>query len=148
MNTNFSLVLYDFQGIKREDTQQPDDARFYLIIYNLRQNKAYQGPATLEILNHDAVVYTERFESAQEESIYTLQQKLMPDGKYALRLTLHDASELQGVIPFVLTSQRIHWGKWMLIALVLLVAVVAIGSRRARVIQDRRDNLRRKKSEP
>ena len=146
----FSLVLYDFQGIKKEDTQQPDDARFYLIAYNLRENRAYQGAATLDILDGDEVVHTEHFESAEEESLYAMQQQLPPTGDYALRLTLHDADDLRGEIPFLLSAQRIHWGKWLAITLAVLVLVVAVGSRRARVMQDRRANaaLRHPNPEP
>lgn len=134
----FSLVVYDFQGIEREDTRQPNDVRLYLIAYNLRAGSVYNGPASIEILDHGKPLYSERLPSSQEESIYTTQQILPDEGKYSLRITLHDAGDLVATIPFVLSSQKVHWGKWLVGSLVGLVAVAAIGSRRARVIQDRK----------
>jgi hypothetical protein len=138
----FSLVLYDFQGIQRDDTQQPDDARLYLIIYNLRENKVYNGPLTLEVLDRGEVTYTQDYASSQEESIYTLQQTLPSTGKYALRITFLQGDTGQAVIPFMLSSQRIHWGKWIAGILVIFIAVVAVGSRRARVSLDRKENAK------
>ena len=138
----FSLVLYDFQGIQRDDAQQPDDARLYLIIYNLRENRVYNGPLTLDILDRGEVVYSQDYVSSQEESIYTLQQTLPSTGKYALRITFLQGDTAQALIPFVLSSQKIHWGKWIAGTLVIFVAVVAVGSRRARVRLDRKENAK------
>jgi hypothetical protein len=138
----FSLVLYDFQGIQRDDAQQPDDARLYLIIYNLRENRVYNGPLTLEVLDRGDVVYAQDYASSQEESIYTLQQTLPSTGKYALRITFLQGDTGQAIIPFLLSSQKIHWGKWIAGILVIFVAVVAVGSRRARVSLDRKENAK------
>jgi len=145
----FSLVLYDFQGIQREDVEQPDNARFYLIAYNLRENKVYNGPATLEILDRGTQVVSEYLPSSQEESIYTLHRVLPPQGKYALEITLHEAENLKAVIPFKLSSQKVHWGKWVAGCLVVLISIVAVGSRRARVAMDRKQNAaaRRRREE-
>ena len=135
----FSLVLYDFQGIQREDTEQPNDARFYLIAYNLRNGTVYNGPVTLEVLDGKKPVVTVRKESSQEESIYTLQQVLPENGKYSLRITMHDVDDLQAEIPFLLSSQKISWGRYLVASLIVCVGVVAVGSRRARVLQDRKE---------
>ena len=143
----FSLVLYDFQGIKREDAEQPDDARFYLIIFNLRENRTYNGPVTLEILNRGQPVYTEKMASSHEESLYSMQKVLPESGKYALRITMHEADNLQATIPFLLTAQRVHWGKWLAGILFLLITVVAVGSRKARIIQDRKENSRQNRQQ-
>lgn len=144
----FSLVLYDFQGIQKEEAEQPDDARFYLIAFNLLKNQVYNGPVTLEILDRGNPVYTEQFDSSQEESIYAMQQSLPGNGTYALRVTLHDANNLMVKIPFKLSSQKMHWGKWLGLSLAVLLAVVAIGSRKARLVQDRKENARRHSNRP
>ena len=140
----FSLVIYDFQGIEKEDVQQPDDVRLYLVIFNLRENNVYNGPLTLDILDRGQSIYSERFSSSSEESIYTFQQALPPSGKYSLRINLHHGSKLHAIIPFTLSSQKIHWGKWIAGTMFVLVTIVAIGSRKARIKMDRKSNVRRK----
>ncbi len=141
----FSLVIYDFQGMKRSDMEQPEDVRLFLVIYNLRQNKVYGGPLTMEIVDRGKVVCRERRMSSEQESVYTMQRKLPDSGKYVLRLTLDTPGNPVVGIPFILSSQRIAWGKWISVTLIVLVGVVAIGSRRARVAMDRRENVRTKR---
>ena len=136
----FSLVIYDFQGIKKEDVQQPNDVRLFLVIFNLRENKVYNGPLTLDILNRGQSIYSENFSSSAEESIYTFQQALPPSGKYSLGITLHSGSKLRATIPFTLSSQKVHWGKWIAGFMFVLVTIVAIGSRKARIKMDRKSN--------
>jgi hypothetical protein len=137
-----SLVLYDFQGIKRTDALQPDDARFYLIVYNLIENRTYNGAVTLDIMDRDRVVYTEEMASSHEESLYSMQTILPDDGKYSLRVTLRESDDLEIDIPFLLTSQRVHWGKWLIWTMVGLISVVAVGSRKARIVQDQKNNAK------
>jgi hypothetical protein len=141
----FSLVIYDFQGIKREETQAPDDVRLFLVIYNLRENVVYNGPVTLKILDRGESIYTEKKASSVEESIYTIQRSLPVSGKYALGITLHGKQALETTIPFVLSSQRINWAKWVAGALCFLIFIVAIGSRRARILMDRKADMQMKK---
>ncbi len=134
----YSLVLYDFQGLTKEDLYQPDNARLYLIIFNLRANKVYDGPLILSILDRDDPFYEEDFEGPAEECVYAIQHELPDTGRYSLRVTLGEEPGGTVLIPFRLSSQRTNWGKGVAGILVALVAVVAVGSRRARVKQDRR----------
>ena len=141
----FSLVVYDFQGIKQEDVQQPDDVRLYLVIYNLLQNRVYNGPVTLKILDGDQVKYTAKKNSSEEESIYTLQGSLPSSGNYSLAIDLDNEGQFTTIIPFILSSQKLNWGKWVAASLVVLICVVAIGSRKARIKMDRKMNAKQRK---
>ena len=134
----FSLVLYDFQGLKKEDLQMPDDARLYLVAYDLRQDRVYSGAALLEILDGGKPVLTARKERAEEENIYALHGALLPEGSYALRVTLLEGEQVQALIPFALSSQKVRWGRWVTAGLVGRVVAAAVGARRARVVQDRK----------
>jgi len=133
----FSLVLYDFQGINRDNVEQPDDVRLFLVIFNLQENKTYKGALTLEIFNRGAVYYSDYQETSELENLYSLQTRLPSTGKYSLRVTLHQEDELQCVIPFRLSSQKIHWGKWITLILFLVIGVAAFGARKARIAKDR-----------
>ena len=133
----FSLVLYDFQGLQRQTVDQPDDARLFLVAFDLLNNAVYDGPARLEVLDGNNPVITRDVESAQEESVYKLRGTLPVSGDYSLRITLIDEN-LATVIPFRLSSQKINWGSWIAIGLGCLIAVAAVGARRARVLQDRK----------
>jgi hypothetical protein len=139
----FSLVVYDFQGINRQDAADPDNVRLFLVIFNLRDNKVYQGALTLEILDHGDPIHGERFAKAGLENMYSLHRQLPDTGRYALRVTLHDHHDLVCEIPFLLSHQKVHWGKWVAGALLLLITVAAVGARKARVAQDRKEAHRR-----
>ena len=140
-----SLVVYDFQGINRDKVEHPDNVRLFLVIFNLLDNRVYGGPLTLEILDRDEVVHTHRFEAAELENLYGMHKELSPEGKYALRMTLHDENDLQCVIPFRLSSQIVHWGRWIAGVLVVLLIIAGFGARVARVKEDRREELRKRK---
>ena len=143
-----SLVLYDFQGINRDKVESPDNVRLFLVIFNLEDNSVYSGKLTLEILDDDVVLYTESYEEAELENLYSMYRELNGEGDYSLRLTLHDHSDLNCTIPFTLTSQRINWAPWVAVSLGVLLLITAIGARRARVKQDRRESAKaRKESE-
>ena len=132
-----SLVVYDFQGINRDNVDDPDMVRMFLMIFNLRDHGVYGGPLTLEVLDRGEVVHTERFEKSELENLYSIHQDLPNTGKYSLRMTLHGEGGLQCTVPFRLSSQKVNWTWWVGGGLVLLVVVGAIGARRARVKQDR-----------
>lgn len=133
-----SLVVYDFQGLRSEAIEEPESVRLFLVIFNLRSGSVYQGRLTLEILDEEQPVFNETFAAAELENLYATQRRLTDTGHYAVRLTLHEADGQVCVIPFRLSSQRIHWGRWVALGLVVLVGVTAVGARRARIAADRR----------
>jgi hypothetical protein len=133
----FSLVIYDFQGIEKSEAEQPDNARLYLVIWSLRENRIYSRSITASILDNGAPIHSRHFPTAVEENIYSLHHPLPETGSYSLQVELDDGTV--ATIPFKLSSQKVPWGKWVGGILVVLVMIVAAGSRRARVIQDRRE---------
>jgi hypothetical protein len=133
----FSLVLYDFQGLNQQDMVQPEDARLFLIAFDLLANTVYGGPASLEILDGDEPLVTSEVEGAQEENVYHIHATLPASGDYSLRVSLLDV-DLSAEIPFELSSQKVAWGQWIAAGLLGLLAIAAAGARRARVVQDRR----------
>jgi hypothetical protein len=142
----FSLVIYDFQGIEKTDANQPNDARLYLVIWSLRENRIYNQELIVRILDHEEPIHGVRFDAAVEENIYSFQHVLPETGKYSLQVDLADGTV--ATIPFKLSSQKVPWGKWVGGVLVVLVVIVAIGSRRARVLQDRRELAKARKTSP
>ena len=138
-----SLVVYDFQGINREKAEDPDNVRLFLLIFNLLDNRIYQGPLTFEILDREQALISARFESADLENIYSLHQELPDTGKYAMRVTLHAEGDLQCVVPFKLSSQKVHWGRWIGLTLGILVVVAGVGARKARIAMDRKEARQR-----
>ena len=142
-NYEFSLVVYDFQGINKEDAESPDNVRLFLVAFDLRNGKLYNGPMTLELRDGDKVMHREKLKSAELENLYSMHHKLAETGDYSLHLTLHDAGDLECAIPFKLSSQKIHWGRWIAGGLAALLLVAAIGARKARVRIDRSEQAKR-----
>ena len=135
----YSLVLYDFQGIQKQDAEQPENVRLYLVIYSLIDRGVYNGPLTVEIRDRGEVMYERYFPESQEESIYAFEELLPETGKYSLGVRIGPHSDiLTAEIPFKLSSQKVPWGRWVTICLGGIIVVVAVGSRRARVIRDRK----------
>ena len=134
-----SLVVYDFQGINKEKVESPDNVRLFLLIFNLLDNRIYQGPLTVEVMDGDRVAQSVKFDSADLENIYSLHRELPDTGKYSIRVTLHGENDLQCEIAFQLSSQKIHWGRWIGLTLFVLIGVSAIGARKARVSLDRKE---------
>jgi hypothetical protein len=145
----FSLVVYDFQGINKEKVETPENVRLFLLVFSLLENKVYTGPMTLEVLNNEKTVKKFRFESADLENIYSVHHELPDTGRYRLNVILHQEGNLTCEIPFKLSSQKTHWGKWIALSLLLLISVTAAGARKARIKQDRVDaaNLKRKEAD-
>lgn len=139
-----SLVVYDFQGINRENVEDPDNVRLFLMIFNLGDSRVYGGKLTLDVLDRGKVIASQVFQSSELENLYAMSRELPEKGKYALRLTLHDEGDLQCTIPFRLSSQKVHWGPWVAGGLGGLLLVAAVGARRARVRQDRVDARKRR----
>ncbi|MCO4781544.1 MAG: hypothetical protein KC646_04415 [Candidatus Cloacimonetes bacterium] len=136
-----SLVIYDFQGINLEDAQHPEEVRLYSVVYDLKENTVYKGPAKVQILDGGRLLEEKIQPQAEEESIYQINRKLDDLGDYSLRLILQDDNNYQIDVPFVLESQKTHWGKWISIALLLLLILTAIGARKKRVTMDRKEKL-------
>ncbi|MFT5465810.1 MAG: hypothetical protein ACI8UO_000906 [Verrucomicrobiales bacterium] len=141
-----SLVVYDFQGINRDNVENPENVRLFLVIFNLQDNRVYGGPLTLDVLDRGEVAHTLHMPESELENLYSMHRKLPDTGKYSLRLTLHDENDLVCTIPFQLSSQKIHWGNWIGIGLGVLVVVAAVGARRARVKQDRVEASRERRA--
>lgn len=133
----FSLVVYDFQGIDRSKLEAPDTVRLFLVVFNLETSAVYIGPATLDVLDGDEIIYSERQESAELENLYSIHQDLPETGDFSLRVTLHGRGDMKCDIPFTLSSQKVHWGPWVAGSLFALIAIAAVGARRARVAKDR-----------
>ena len=142
-----SLVVYDFQGINRDKVEDPDNARLFLVIFNLKDNRVYGGPLTLEILDRGEVRHTHKFPQSELENLYALHRELPQTGKYAVRMTLHDENDLSCTIPFRLSSQKVHWGKWVGGILAVLIVVAAVGARRVRVRLDRKEAAQQRERE-
>ena len=141
----FFLVIYDFQGFQKEEVERPDDIRLFLNVYNLREDKAYSGPLVMEIYDEERMLVKVPKDSSEQESLYYFNRVLPQSGHYSLRVrVLHgDGKETLGVIPFKLSSQKISWGKWLILGLITLVGFVAFGSRKARIKKDRQENKKR-----
>ncbi len=135
----FSLVVYDFQGINRDDVADPDTVRLFLLIFSLTGNHVYQGPLLLDILDRGQIIHSETHPSADLENIYSVHRSLPDSGRYTLRVTLQDSEGLSCEIPFRLSAQNTHWGKWITLGMATLIVVAAIGGRKARMTMDRRE---------
>jgi hypothetical protein len=140
----FSLVVYDFQGMTMTSVEQPDDVRLFLVILDMKENRAYKKAVKLEILDNKKTLSQEDFKTSEEESLYQLHTKLNEEGNYSLRVTLLEEDGLVAHIPFLLSTQKTNWALWISISMILFIVVAAIGSRKARLVHDRKNANQKK----
>ena len=146
-NYEMSLVAYDFQGLQRENVQEPGNVRLFLVIFNMLDSTVYKGKLTFEILDDGQPVHSKFFRNAELENLYSIHHELPDSGEYSIRLTLHDAGDLACEIPFRLSSQQTHWGRWIGLLLLVLMTITAVGARKARLNVDRKE-ARKQNSNP
>lgn len=135
----FSLAVFDLQGINKEMAETPDNVRLFLLAYNSRTTKLHNGPLELSLRSGGKEVRAEKFDSADEENIYSILHELDPSKKHSLHITIpgHEIP-VSCEIPFQLSSQETHWGLAVWGSLFLLITIAAIGARRSRIREDRR----------
>ncbi|HIG31004.1 MAG TPA: hypothetical protein EYQ50_25670 [Verrucomicrobiales bacterium] len=142
-NYELSLVVYDFQGIDRANVADPETVRLFLVVFQLRENRIYQGALTMEIWDRDQILDSTRFPQPDLEKVYSIHRKLPEQGRYSLRIILHNEKDMAVRIPFKLSSQKTHLGPWVATALFALFLITAAGARKKRVMIDRKENHQR-----
>ncbi len=133
----FSLVVYDSQGLTKKDMEQPNDVRLFLMVYHSREKKAYNGALKLDILDDKKTLRAINFTAPQEENLYKINTRLSSDGDYSLKVALTDKKNIITTIPFTLSSQKTSWGLWIGVSVFILIVVAGIASRKVKKSRDR-----------
>ncbi len=76
-NYTVFATIYNFQGLSLEMVDSPNDVRFYIYLYDLNTDKAYEGEAAFNIYSHGKLVKRFINMKQEEERIYTIKAEII-----------------------------------------------------------------------
>ena len=126
-------VFFNFQGMRRETSDTPDDVRIFAYLFDLEAQRGYRGPLDLRVETEDGQL-VERFTrtEADQEGVYVVRLTLPSSGTYRLVYEVPVDGDKQDVplrFEVNLEADRIPWMPIALGggALVLVFSVAAAG---------------------
>ncbi len=132
-----NFTLYNFQGMRREDVNQPDDVQIFLVVFDLKEKTTYGGHATIEIFSGDDRVAVWSQE-AEQESIFLVSTKIPDPDDLSLKVAFNDHSGTPVTLSseFQLPGEGGHrplvWVGFGLLFLVIMLVFAGKQSRRVR----------------
>jgi hypothetical protein len=84
-----NFTLYNFQGMQREDVNQPNDVQIFLVIFDLKDKSIFGGQANIEITSRDQLV-TKWSQMAEQESIFLIHTEITDPDDLILKVTFVD----------------------------------------------------------
>jgi len=84
-----NFTLYNFQGMQREDVNQPNDVQIFLVIFDLKDKSIFGGRANIEITSRDRLV-AKWNQMAEQESIFLINTEITDLDDLILKVTFVD----------------------------------------------------------
>ncbi len=131
-------VFFNFQGMRRETSDTPDDVRIFAYLFDLDAQRGYRGPLTLRVQTDDGQV-VDRFDRLEpdQEGTYVMRVTLPASGRYHLVYEVErdgGVEEVPLAFDIDLEADRVPWVPIALGgALLALVFTVAAAGRNNRV---------------
>ncbi len=126
----FALRRYEMTpGVYAEGEAPFDGVMLQLFVFTMPDEVVYNGPVTLQILDHGIVIHSVDREASDGSSLYGVQYPLPEAGKleaerFSLRVVLPGAGGLRCTIPFWTASQVIPWARWYGIGFAVLFFMI------------------------
>ena len=118
-------TVFNFQGMERKDALAPNDVKIFLYIYDLTNDRGYEGPVTFTLHHDQQVVTTFKRDKVDEENIYSTRETLPASGEYVLAAKVPGADR-ELLLPFEVDMDD-GFSLWWLVALFApLVAVFGL----------------------
>jgi ferredoxin len=134
-----NFTLYNFQGMQREDVNQPNDVQIFLVIFDLKDNSIFGGRAKIEIISQDRLLANWN-QMAEQESIFLIHTEIPDPDDLNLRVTFDDPDGK----PITLTSSFQLPGEggqrplvWVGAGLIFLVVALIFAGKQKRPIRRR-----------
>ena len=127
-------TIFNFQGLDaRETSDTPNDVKFFAYVYDLEQDRGYEGPLRMDIVYEGEVVSSFERLDPDGEGVYISRETLPHSGEYELVFTFPEG---YATLPFAvdLASDSVDW--WLIGGLGGGVAVLfglSIAGRRRRL---------------
>jgi ferredoxin len=134
-----NFTLYNFQGMQREDVNQPNDVQLFLVIFDLKDKSIFGGRANIEITSRDRLV-AKWNQMAEQESIFLIHTEITDPDDLILKVTFVDPDGKSVTLssPFQLPGEG---GQrplvWVGAALILLVVALIFAGKQKRPLRRR-----------
>lgn len=131
----FGATLFNFQGLKRETSDTPNDVRIFAYVYDLEKDEAYEGALEMAVELDGAVVETFGRLRPDEETVYRTRVTLPESAIYYVTFTFTvDGEPVKLSLPVRvdLAADRVNWVLvgGMLGALALLFGLALAGRKK------------------
>ncbi|GAB4300574.1 MAG: hypothetical protein Kow0090_16070 [Myxococcota bacterium] len=120
------FTIYNFQGMERGDVGAPDDVQVFLIIYDLKERKAYSGEAEVSIRSGEKTLAKWKLKP-EMEYLFRMNAKIESPDDLSLSVNFHDekGKKIEIAYGFFLPGLESHnpylWGAFGIIALIALI---------------------------
>ena len=123
----FGATLFNFQGLKRETSDTPNDVRIFAYIYDLEKDVAYEGPLEMGVELDGEILETFARLAPDEETVYRTRVTMPESSIYRLVFQFTADGEpvlLRLPVRVDLAADRINWA---LVGGMLAVLAVLFG---------------------
>jgi hypothetical protein len=117
------LTVFNFQGINLESVEDNDMVRFYIFLYDLKADKVYRKTTRMDILSRGKVVYSSESHDPEEESIYSIHQKLKYQDELELHVHFKDSDGIVDVVKLPFRIKKTFFQKYGLIFVIFIFFV-------------------------
>ena len=131
----FGATLFNFQGLKRETSDTPNDVRIFAYVYDLKKDEAYEGALEMGVELDGEVIETFGRMAPDEETVYRTRVTMPESAIYHLRFAFTVDGEdvlLRLPVRVDLAADRVNWTLvgGMLAALAILFGLALAGRKK------------------
>ncbi len=108
----FGATLFNFQGLKRETSDTPNDVRIFAYVYDLQEDVAYEGKLELAVELDGTLIESFGRLAPDEETVYRARLTLPESGIYHVTFTFDvDGEHVKLMLPVKadLAADKINW---------------------------------------
>jgi ferredoxin-type protein NapH len=108
----FGATLFNFQGLKRETSDTPNDVRIFAYVYDLKEDVAYEGKLELAVELDGELIESFGRLAPDEETVYRARLTLPESGIYHVTFTVDvDGESVKLMLPVKadLAADQINW---------------------------------------
>lgn len=105
------VTIFNFDGIDLDNVQDRDLVRFYVFVYDLKEDRVYKGGADFEFFSDGSPIGGVKGAKTEQENIFVLQQRFKDQSDLALKAYLKDGQGAVHTIELPFQIKKSLWQK-------------------------------------
>lgn len=121
------MTIYNFQGISLDNVDTPNMVRFYIYLYDLKEDKVYSRQAKFKIYSHDKLLHKTDFMSPEQENIYITHLQINEQDNLRMEVVMLDVNGEEKIVSMEFQITKSVWEKYgVFIAIVAFFVLIGI----------------------